>query len=65
MTATPGTEPSADGQSPDGPPDGASVGLDNGLVDALVRSRRFFTRGEVSPDLRTLHKRGGRTADDF
>ncbi|WP_310964316.1 nitrate reductase subunit alpha [Nocardioides terrisoli] len=40
-------------------------GLDNDLVDALVRTRRFFTRSEVSPDLRTMHKSGGRTADDF
>jgi nitrate reductase alpha subunit len=35
------------------------------LTDALVRSRRFFTRAEVSEDLRTLHKKGGRRADDF
>jgi len=40
-------------------------GLDGGLSEALVRSRRFFTRGEVSPDLRALHKKGGRQADDF
>ena len=42
-----------------------AAGLDNGLADALVRTRRFFTRGEVSPDLRTLHKIGGRAADTF
>jgi nitrate reductase alpha subunit len=42
-----------------------SSGLDNELVDALVRTRRFFTRAEVSPDLRTLHKIGGRQADEF
>jgi len=41
------------------------AGLDNELADALVRTRRFFTRGEVSPDLRTLHKTGGRAADVF
>ncbi|GAB3490061.1 nitrate reductase subunit alpha [Amycolatopsis cihanbeyliensis] len=35
------------------------------LVDALVRTRRFFTRGEVSDDLRTLHHIGGRQADEF
>jgi len=35
------------------------------LDDALVRTRRFFTRAEVSKDLRTLHKIGGRQADDF
>jgi nitrate reductase / nitrite oxidoreductase, alpha subunit len=40
-------------------------GLDSGLVDALVGTRRFFTRAEVSRDLRTLHKIGGRQADDF
>jgi nitrate reductase / nitrite oxidoreductase, alpha subunit len=39
--------------------------LDNDLIAALVRTRRFFTRDEVSPDLRTLHKRGGRDADSF
>ena len=26
-------------------------GMDSGLTDALVRSRRFFTRGTVSTDL--------------
>jgi len=41
----------------------AAVGDD--IADALVGSRRFFTRGEVSHDLRTLHKIGGRQADDF
>ncbi len=44
------------------------TGLDGGLSEALVRSRRFFTssrRGEVSADLRTLHRKGGRQADDF
>ncbi|MFF6996323.1 nitrate reductase subunit alpha [Streptomyces sp. NPDC008313] len=39
--------------------------MDSGLTDALVRSRRFFTRAEVSDDLRTLHRTGGRSADDF
>jgi nitrate reductase / nitrite oxidoreductase, alpha subunit len=39
--------------------------LDDPLTEALVRSRRFFTRGEVSPDLRTLHQIGGRDADTF
>jgi nitrate reductase alpha subunit len=41
------------------------VGLDSPLVDALVRSRRYFTRGTVSDDLRTLTRAGGRQADDF
>ncbi|MGW1344424.1 nitrate reductase subunit alpha [Kribbella sp. NPDC002412] len=40
-------------------------GMDGGLSEALVRTRRYFTRGEVSDDLRTLHKAGGRDADDF
>ena len=40
-------------------------GLDTPLVDALVRTRRFFTKGEVSADLRSITKRGGREADDF
>ncbi|HYA51207.1 MAG TPA: molybdopterin-dependent oxidoreductase, partial [Streptosporangiaceae bacterium] len=41
------------------------AGLDNELADALVRTRRFFSRAEVSDDLRTLHKTGGRAADSF
>ena len=44
---------------------GGSVGMDGALSDALVRSRRYFTRAEVSDDLRTLSKVGGREADDF
>ena len=43
----------------------AETGMDNGLTDALVRSRRFFTKGTVSDDLRTLTKEGGRDADAF
>ncbi|WP_153037168.1 nitrate reductase subunit alpha [Amycolatopsis sp. YIM 10] len=39
--------------------------MDNELIDALVRTRRFFSRAEVSDDLRTLHKIGGRQADEF
>ncbi|MCD0449858.1 nitrate reductase subunit alpha [Actinocorallia sp. API 0066] len=41
------------------------AGLDGPLTDVLVRSRRFFTKGEVSKDLRVLRKRGGRDADVF
>ncbi|ADB33197.1 nitrate reductase, alpha subunit [Kribbella flavida DSM 17836] len=41
------------------------LGLDGGLSEALVRTRRYFTKGVVSDDLRTLHKTGGRGADDF
>ena len=40
-------------------------GMDGAISDALVRSRRYFTRGTVSDDLRTLTKAGGRQADDF
>ena len=32
--------------------------MDGGVTEALVRSRRFFTKGEVSTDLRSLHKKG-------
>ena len=39
--------------------------LDGDLTHALVGTRRYFTRGEVSEDRRTLHQVGGRQADDF
>lgn len=42
-----------------------SPGLDGPLADALVGTRRFFTRGRVSADRRTLTQQGGRQADDF
>ncbi|WP_084161835.1 nitrate reductase subunit alpha [Nocardia sp. BMG51109] len=41
------------------------VQLDGELTDALIRTRRFFTRTEVSPDRRTLYQVGGRQADEF
>ena len=40
-------------------------GLDDPLTRALVCTRRFFTRAEISPDQRTMHKIGGREADAF
>ncbi|MFD0899132.1 nitrate reductase subunit alpha [Actinomadura sediminis] len=40
-------------------------GLDGPLEDALVSTRRFFTRTQVSSDLRTMTKKGGRGADAF
>jgi nitrate reductase / nitrite oxidoreductase, alpha subunit len=43
----------------------ARAGMDGELAEALVRSRRFFSRAEVSDDLRTLHRKGGRQADEF
>lgn len=33
--------------------------------DALLRLGKYFHRGEISEDQRTLHKIGGRSADDF
>ncbi|MBF6170796.1 nitrate reductase subunit alpha [Nocardia blacklockiae] len=39
--------------------------MDGELTDALIRTRRFFTRTEVSPDQRTLYQVGGRQADEF
>ena len=39
--------------------------MDDDISEALVRTRRFFTKAEVSPDLRTLHRKGGREADAF
>jgi nitrate reductase / nitrite oxidoreductase, alpha subunit len=40
-------------------------GLDGPLAEALVRTRRYFTKAEVSDDLRTMTRKGGRQADDF
>ncbi|MBE7325011.1 nitrate reductase subunit alpha [Nocardioides sp. Y6] len=40
-------------------------GFDGGLSDALVASRRFFTRSKVSDDLRTITAKGGREGDAF
>ncbi|KLI09845.1 nitrate reductase [Mycolicibacterium conceptionense] len=34
-------------------------------ADALLRLGKYFHRGEVSADQRTLHKIGGRSADEF
>ena len=34
----------------------SEIGLDGGLSEALVRTRRYFTKGVVSDDLRTLHR---------
>ncbi|WP_203789223.1 hypothetical protein, partial [Paractinoplanes rishiriensis] len=43
----------------------AGAGLDDPLTQALVGTRRFFTRAEVSPDHRSLYQIGGRQADVF
>ncbi|WP_067572483.1 nitrate reductase subunit alpha [Nocardia acidivorans] len=37
----------------------------NSSGDALLRLGKYFHRGEVSGDLRTLHQVGGRDADEF
>ncbi len=42
-----------------------SVGLDSPLIDALVGTRRFFTKAKVSSDLRTIERQGGREGDVF
>ena len=44
---------------------GRRPGLDEGVVEALLRTRRFLQKNEVSADLRTLHQIGGRDADTF
>ncbi|GGD22775.1 nitrate reductase subunit alpha [Nocardioides daphniae] len=43
----------------------AKLGFDGGLSDALVGTRRFFTRSEVSDDRRTITTTGGREGDAF
>ncbi len=45
--------------------DDRAVGVDSPAEEALIRSGRFFRKGEVSDDLRTLHQVGGRDADTF
>ena len=45
---------------------GACVdGLDDAVTRALVRTRRFFTKAEVSPHLRTPQCSSGREDDAF
>lgn len=46
-------------------PAGGAAGFDSGLSEALVRTSRFFRKGDVSADLRSLHQIGGRDADSF
>jgi nitrate reductase alpha subunit len=43
----------------------ARPGLDDPISDLLVGTRRYFTRAEVSDDLRTMVRKGGRGADEF
>ena len=42
-----------------------TAGLDSPLTDALVGTRRFFTRSKVSEDKRALYAEGGRQGDSF
>ncbi|GAB3580257.1 nitrate reductase subunit alpha [Calidifontibacter terrae] len=42
-----------------------SAGLDDKLTDALVGTRRFFTRAQVSEDHRSMYAEGGRQGDSF
>ncbi|MGW3542184.1 nitrate reductase subunit alpha [Nocardia niigatensis] len=42
-----------------------TAALDDGVTEALVRTRRFFTRADISDDGRTLFQIGGRRADEF
>lgn len=42
-----------------------STGLDSPLADALVGTRRFFTRAKVSDDRRSMYAEGGRQGDSF
>ncbi|MCE0487132.1 nitrate reductase subunit alpha [Ornithinimicrobium sediminis] len=42
-----------------------TAGLDGRISEALVGTRRFFTRGRVSDDQRSMHLEGGRSGDSF
>ncbi|WP_116112052.1 nitrate reductase subunit alpha [Austwickia chelonae] len=41
------------------------TGLDGPLTEALVSTRKFFSKAQVSPDGRTIEKNGGRSGDSF
>ncbi|MEV6108860.1 nitrate reductase subunit alpha [Streptomyces sp. NPDC051940] len=41
------------------------TGIDGTAGELLLRTGRFFTRGEVSPDLRSVTRTGGREGDVF
>ncbi|MFN8107439.1 MAG: nitrate reductase subunit alpha [Nocardioidaceae bacterium] len=42
-----------------------SLGMEGPLTDALIGTRRFFTKAKVSQDNRALFKEGGREGDVF
>lgn len=48
-----------------GPADSGRQPADPSAGDTLLRLGRYFQRGEVSADHRTVHKVGGRGADEF
>ena len=43
----------------------AGSGLDGAASQAVLRARRWFTGEDISADLRTIHRRGGREGDVF
>ncbi|NEE00630.1 nitrate reductase subunit alpha [Phytoactinopolyspora halotolerans] len=45
--------------------DGTTPQLDGPIAELLLKTGRYFTPGEVSADLRTVHRRGGREGDVF
>ncbi|WP_432278583.1 nitrate reductase subunit alpha [Nocardia carnea] len=55
VSRTPGSPNTAPGTRPGEP----------GAGDALLRLGKYFQRGDVSTDHRTVHKVGGRSADEF
>src|ERR687897_990437 len=44
---------------------GTVPGTDGAAADLLLKAGRYFGRGTVSPDLRTVTRRGGREGDVF
>ncbi len=43
----------------------AHLHMDDPVSEALVGTRRFFTKAEISPDRRAMYQQGGREADSF
>ncbi len=39
--------------------------VDGEITDALLKTRRFLTHADISDDMRTIHKEGGREGDVF
>ena len=46
-------------------PPPVSAGLDSPAVAALLRTRRWLTHEDITDDLRTVHRTGGRAGDAF